>query len=157
MGTNNEQKIANKKFDEILEALETKDKEQLTALFSKESLRVAEEFDSSVNELFDFFEGEVESYDDWGAQEVSTSYENDEIIQIIESTYDVKTTDCEYRFAIIYIYKDTADSDNVGVKSLYVIKKEDDIDPEYAYWGDGKNTPGININVQNEWVKQYKE
>ena len=34
----------------------------------------------------------------------------------------------------------------MGIKSLYVIRFEDDTDPQMAYRGDGKNTPGVNIN-----------
>ena len=26
---------------------------------------------------------------------------------------------------------------------------EDDIDPQFAYWGDGKDTPGINIGTKS--------
>ena len=75
--------------------------------------------------------------------------ENDEILQIMDSTYDVKTTKSEYRITIQYVVKDTANNDNVGIHSLYIIKTAEDITSQSAYWGDGKHTPGINIGIKN--------
>ena len=145
----NDQKIANDKFEEIIEVIQSQNSDMLTALFSKESIDNEETFNNSVEKLFEYFTGTVESYDDWGACHVETTKEDDQILQIMESTYDVKTTECEYRFAVRYIAKDTVNSDNVGVQSLYVIRMQDDIYTEYAYWGDGKYTPGINIGIPN--------
>ena len=54
-----------------------------------------------------------------------------------------------YRIAIQDCVIDETNSANVGIWSLYIIKMEDDTDPSFAYWGDGKNTPGININIKN--------
>lgn len=147
--TDNDQRIANEKFEEILEVIQSENKERLRTLFSKESLKEAKAFDASVNELFDYFNGKVKLYDDWGGPFVETIQEDDCILQMMESTYDVETTECEYRFAIRYIIRDTTNINNVGIQSLYIIKLEDDSNPQYAYWGDGKNTPGININIKN--------
>ena len=52
----------------------------------------------------------------------------------------------QYRFAMEFMLQDTADADNVGIRSLYVIRLADDPNPQRAYRGDGENTPGININ-----------
>ena len=35
------------------------------------------------------------------------------------------------------------------INSLYIVIKSDDTDPNYAYRGDDKNTPGINIGIKN--------
>lgn len=145
----NDQKIANEKFEEILEAIKLENHEMLISLFAKETLDSVTGFNQTITELFDYYNGEVELYDDWGGPYVETSKESDEIIQIMVSTYDVKTTEGEYRFAVKYVHKDTTNIDNIGVQSLYIIKKEDDTHLEYAYWGDGKNTPGINIAIPN--------
>jgi len=144
-----EQKVANKKFEEILEVLQSQNGDSLYSMFSANSIKSTEGFDKTINELFKYFIGEVKSYDDWGACYVETSKENDEIIQVMESTYDVKTTAYEYRFAIRDIVINTVDSNDIGIQSLYIIKKVDDAYPEYAYWGDGKFTPGINIGIPN--------
>ena len=53
-----------------------------------------------------------------------------------------------YRIAIQSFTVDTANPNNVGIWSLYIIKAEDDEDPYSAYRGDGKYTPGIHINIK---------
>lgn len=65
------------------------------------------------------------------------------------ATYDVETTQDKYRFAMEYMLLDTADADNVGIRSLYIIRLADDTDPQFAYRGDEKYTPGININKKS--------
>jgi flavodoxin len=134
---------------EIIEAIQIKDKDKLTSLFSQESLNYAQSFDESINELFDYFDGEVVSYDDGGGPYVETTKDYNQILQIMESSYDVKTTECEYRIAIKNIVQNSTNAHSVGVQSLYIIKSEDDVNRQYAYWGDGAFTPGINIGIPN--------
>lgn len=45
------------------------------------------------------------------------------------ATYDVETTQDQYRFAMEFMLQDTADADNVGIRSLYVIRLADDPNP----------------------------
>lgn len=146
---NRDQKMADKRFDAVLDAIHNHDKDALVLLFSKESLSEVNVSDETVAELFEYFAGEVIEYYDWGGPYVEMTKENGQVIQIVESTYDVKTTVCEYRFAMRYISKNTIAPDSVGVESLYIIKKADDVDATYAYWGDGAYTPGINIGIPN--------
>ena len=141
--------IANEEFEKILQAVQIGDSDMLIELFSQKSIQNLKEFDKCVDELFEYFEGEVESYNDWGGPYVETIRENNQIFQLMESSYDVKTSECEYRFAVTYVVEDTNDSSNVGIQSIYVINSEYDTDLQYAYWGDGKNTPGINIGIPN--------
>ncbi|MBO5321264.1 MAG: DUF5104 domain-containing protein [Clostridia bacterium] len=141
--------VAKEKNEIILEALESQSNELLTMQFSTEYVNNTSGFSATVEELFDYFNGEVLSYNDWGGPLVETTKENDQVFQTMEATLDVQTTECEYRLAIKYVTKDTSNPKNVGVHSLYVIKANDDICLEYAYWGDGKFTPGINIGIPN--------
>lgn len=142
-------RIAHKQIEELLEAIQSKNKEKLISLFSENCLIKVQVLDESVEELFDYYEGCYESYDDGAGPFVETTKENDEIYQIMESSFEVKTTKCDYRFAIQYVTQDSTNADNVGIQSMYVIKMQDDTHLEYAYWGDGKNTPGINIAIPN--------
>ncbi len=145
-----DQEIANKRFDKALKAIRNKDKESLKSMFSKESIAVCSEgFNESIDRLFDYFQGDVKPYDDQCPLYVDTSREKDQVIKNIYSTYDVMTDKQTYRIAIQDCVIDETNSANVGIWSLYIIKMEDDTDPSFAYWGDGKNTPGININIKN--------
>ena len=141
--------IANARMEKVLEALQSKDESALKALFSKSAIADAKNFDGSIKSLFDYYEGNVISYDDKSALGVGETRENGHRQKEFNSTYDVKTSERTYRFAIQDFTIDTANPDNVGIRSLYVIKMEDDTDPLFAYRGDGKYTPGININIKN--------
>ena len=56
-----------------------------------------------------------------------------------------------YRIWLAWTEKDTANSENVGISSFYIINQEDDINLFAEYCGDAKETPGINIGIQNTW------
>lgn len=141
-----DQKKANNNFEKVLEAIEEENKDLLISLFAKETLKKVVSFDSTIDDLFDYFNGDVISYNDWGGPVVEITREDDQIIQTMDSTYDVTTTECVYRFSLRYISRDTTNTDNLGVHFLYITKLEDDTSPEHAYWGDGKDTLGINID-----------
>ena len=140
---------ANKTFDSLIDAIKNKDKSALTSLFSKNAVEPITDFDTQVTALFDFYEGNVASYDDWAGPYVEHSWEDDQELKVMYSTYDIDTGEQIYRLAIRTVVIDTLSPDNVGIWSLYIIKMEDDPTPNYAYRGDGKDTPGINIGIKN--------
>jgi len=134
--------------DKVLEAIKNKDNVELKALFSQKAIAQAEEFGQSIDDLIDYFQGDFVSYNDWGGPGSFDGLNDDGTgrnWKRIDSTYDVETSEQKYRFAIQEFVQDIADKNNVGVWSLYIIKMED-TDSQFAYWGDGKNTPGINFN-----------
>lgn len=102
-----------------------------------------------MKSLFDYYGGDFVSYNNWGGPGVEETREDGYRLKEFYSTYDVKTSERTYRFAMQDVTIDIVNPDNVGIRSLYVIKMEDDTDPLFAYRGDGKNTPGINMNIKN--------
>jgi hypothetical protein len=143
-------KKANKQFEKVIEALESKDTAMLTSLFSLNSIQTLDNFDESIEQIMNYYVGEKVSYNkDGGAALVESSVEDGEYIQTMQSTYDLYTTKGAYRVAIKSVSKDTVDPNNIGIHSLYIIKMSDDTYPEYAYWGDALFTPGINIGIPN--------
>ena len=149
MALTNDERIAKKKFEEVVSAIQMQDKESLKTLFSRTITENEDTLDEDTTRIMSYFCGEVVSYTDWDCLYVEDSKENGHIFQAMESTYDIKTTEDEYRLALRFVTKDTSCPDNVGIYSLYVIRKQEDILLTYAYWGDGKFTPGINIGIQN--------
>ena len=148
----NDQNIANARMDKVLEAIQNKDKDALKALFSPKAIAEAEEFDQSIIDLFDYFQGDFISYNDQSAINVEEGLNDDGTgrrWKALYSTYDLETSNQEYRIAIKDFTVDTANSNNVGIYSFYIIKLEDDPDPKIAYRGDDKYTPGINFNIKN--------
>lgn len=147
-----DKEIANESFEKILNAIQNQDNSALKNLFSKKSVAASYDFDGSMTALFNFFKGQMLSYNDWGGPNTSDGMNDDGTgrnWKSIQSTFDVETKEGNYRFAIKTFIKDTADSDNVGIHSLYIIKAENS-DIQFAYWGDGKWTPGIVIEQNIE-------
>lgn len=139
--------VANEKFDKILDAIQNQDKAALKSMFSKKTLAEVNDMDEKIHELFDYFQGEFVSYDDWGGPSGGDEKNAGNHLKRVELTYDVETSEQKYQFAFQDITIDTADKENVGIHSLYVINVEEIPNEErrFAYWGDGQWTQGIHI------------
>lgn len=128
--------IANARIEQVFETIQNRDKSNLKKMFSKSALNATDDFDESVTSLFDFFRGEIVSYDNWGGPQVTSKKNSGHNKKEMQSTYDVKTTEQKYRISIQEFLVDTENPDNVGVYSFSIIKAED-TDEEYAYWNFG--------------------
>ena len=142
--------IADQTLEQVMSAIQKEDKEALKNLFSKKCVADTEDFDAKVTALMDYYKGEMTSYNNWGALNTNEGMNEDgtgRSWKNLQATYDVDTDKTGYRVAFQTCVKDTADADNIGIYSFYVIKAED-MDMQIAYWGDGKWTPGINIDIK---------
>lgn len=131
----------------FLDAVEAQDVDQIKTLFAPNALTADDDFDESVDELFSYYEGQHESFGEGKGTQSSTQRSDGNARKEIEGTYDISTDKDDYRIAIKYVYIDTATPDNVGIWCVYIIKHEDDPNQGYAYRGDLKDTPGINIGL----------
>ena len=64
-------------------------------------------------------------------------------------TYDIKTSNDDYRLTFKFVTTDTNDINNKGIWSLYIIKSKNDANLDVAYRGDNEYTIGIHINISN--------
>ena len=137
--------IANKQFEDLIDAAKMQDADALKALFSQNVLNEVENIEESIQKLFDYFQGELVSYNNWGGPGVKAEMEYGDYQEVYDATYDFETAQDKYRLWMEIITVDTTDADNVGIRSLYIIRFEDDTRTDFAYRGDGEHTPGINI------------
>lgn len=138
--------MANDTLEKVLIAIQNKDTATLKSLFSVEAFKDEDDFNTKANDLFEFYQGDFVSYDDWGGAVGGEGLREDgKEWYAIQPTYDVKTSEQEYRIAFKEFTVNEFEPNKVGIWSLYIIKKSDDIDQNCAYRGDGKWTPGINI------------
>lgn len=145
----NDDEVANSKLEEMLSAIESKDKEKLESLFAKNALLEIKDFDDSAEELFNYYEGNYISYDDGAGADASETIDFGNKQKELYPKYEVQTSESKYRITMRMISVDTQNHDNVGVWSFYIIDAERDSDTYYAYWGDNKYTTGINVDVRN--------
>ena len=61
-----EGKRADTQVEKIISAIKNQDKEALKLLFSKKALEEAEDFDEEVDILFDYIQGDIESWEKEG-------------------------------------------------------------------------------------------
>ena len=141
----NNNQIANEQLEALLEAIQSKNAQAVKELFSDNAWAESGNMEKSILALFDYFQGELVSYKNWAGPSVHATKNHGEYWKSYDCTYDFETTQDKYRLAMEIITVDTADADNIGIRSLYIIRFEDDTDQNCAYWGDGEHTPGINI------------
>ena len=140
------------KLEELLEAIENQDSSAIMSLFSESSKENIEEFEASTKELINYYSGVHQSIDSLiGAPITHSRDEKTGEQRTLANAFEVTTSECVYRIWLAWNEKDTANSENVGINSFYIINKEDDINLFAGYCGDGKGTPGINIGIQNTW------
>ena len=141
----NDKQIANERFETLIDAIQTHNSDAVKAVFSNNILREVGNMEKSILVLFDYFQGELVSYKSWAGPSVHATKNHGEYWKSYDCTYDFETTQDKYRLAMEIITVDTTDADNIGIRSLYIIRFDDDTDQNCAYRGDGAYTPGINI------------
>ena len=140
------------KLEELLEAIVNQDSSAIMSLFSESSKENIEEFEASTKELINYYSGVHQSIDSLiGASITHSRDEKTGEQRTLANAFEVTTSECVYRIWLAWNEKDTANSENIGINYFYIIKKEDDINLFADYNGDAKETPGINIGIQNTW------
>ena len=141
----NSEEIAKARLEEAINALERRDKDALEAMFSKQALDESADFKNSVIDLFDLFQGKVESWEKSSGPTVFESNDHGHETMQISSYYYVTTDKQKYFFLLRDYPVDTDHADNVGLFLLLVVKAEDeekiwDGDQKILYDGDQKIT-----------------
>jgi len=115
-----EEKKADARMDQIVSAIKDKDNEALKSLFSKKALDETDDFVGGADSLFNFIQGDIESWERDG-------FASDESIDggkrswMIRFGFTVKTDKDLYQFFIIDYNVDTINPDNQGVYMLELI------------------------------------
>lgn len=130
----------------LTSAIANKESLNVKNLFSVGQISEIENFDNDIKLLEQYFTGSVTNIKK-SALSAENGLDGDWKEKYISASYEVKTTDDDYRLALKLCAIDTKYKENIGIWSLYVIKESKITYPEYAYWGDGKDKPGINIEV----------
>jgi len=142
------------KLGELLTAVEEGNKEAISALFSKTAKEQQDSFEEAAEDLIQYFEGFYTSASmTHGGPSTETRRDGNAKFKSYFCSFYVVTTETAYRVRMDWIGMDTYEGGeaNVGITSFYIIRAEDDIHLGSAYSGDGEDSPGIHIGVQNTW------
>ncbi len=126
-----DKKIADTRFQKIIEALENKDKESLKKMFSPNALKEANDMDGGIDYIINLYEGKIISKN--VAREGSGLNEDDERTSELKCKYTVTTDKDKYIVFFIDQLVDAKNPDNVGLYMLQIIKESDE-DNEFD-WG----------------------
>ncbi len=149
-----DEEIANEKISKIVEYINSEDEESLQSMFSKRALEEAEDFTEKAEQLFEFIDGDVISWEQPvnGAPGVSTFYNHGKTVKEVDSFYNIETETESYFFLLNDFPVDEENSNNEGINMLLVVREEnhDDIYEEGILYKDGKgiNPPGIYLPIQ---------
>lgn len=134
LNKSNEEEKADERIEQILSVINDKDRDAMKALFSKKALGEIEDFDSQVDYLLSFFQGDLMSWEKESLATYETIDYGEKTIKI-ESKYTVETDEDIYLFYIIDYTMDTINPNNKGLYTLRVIKAADK-EKEFTYWED---------------------
>lgn len=134
LNCSNDNEVADKCFENIIDDLGNKDKEGLKKMFSTKALKDANDIDGGIDYLMDFYKGEIQSKD--RAVVTNDSKSNGEKKTELDCMYTVVTDKDTYIVFFIDQAVDKKNPDNLGLYMLQIIKASDE-DNEFD-WGQGK-------------------
>lgn len=139
--------IADETVEIIIEAIENKDVDALTAMFSPEVLDEMdmELFHERTEELFSVWAGKLVEYDG----ELSTSKEtkSGNIIRKITGFYDIETTENVCHLLFVSTVQDEGNENAEGLSQIVYVTDEL-FQSEDFYWQYGNREPGIYIDTK---------
>ena len=138
---NDDSTVAAKRFEQILTAIESKDKDSLKAMFSEQALGESKTIDEDIDYLFSFFQGDVVSCEQEGGPITSLRIDYGSKTKEMKSWFVIKTTAQKYLAFILDYTENTVYPENEGIYALRIIKAENEA-TEFGYWQD-MNIPGI--------------
>lgn len=109
---------------QILDALQSGNKEMIRSSFSANAIAEAGNFDAQLDALFDFFQGDVQSWVQRGASESNNRHKHIRKSSF-NAWYQVDTASKSYLFFIVECTMDTEQPNNIGMQTLRVIHTED--------------------------------
>lgn len=122
----NDEKKAEAKLVKVIEAINNKDKDALRAMFSKQALDEANDFDDRMNDLIIFFQGAVDSWKKSSGPTVFESNNYGHVKKEVSSYYYVNTDKQKYFFLLKDYPVDIDHPNNIGLYMLLVVKAEDE-------------------------------
>lgn len=139
-----EDEILDEKVQNFIDLLDENDKESLKSLFAPAKIGCISNFDDSLDELFEYYDGvfKSKSHESKGTD---GDKNGDFTAKWYNLSYIITTSSEQYRLAIYWCTEYSTDSNYLGIWSLYIIKENEYPTPVYTYRGDGLWTPGINI------------
>ena len=115
-----------RRVEEIMRAIENRDREAIISMFSKQVIQDNQDIDKGIDYLFGLVEGEYESYKSNGSSMGRSNARIKIIYQEYRYDFYITTSKNEYYHNFIDRNIDSENPENVGVFSIVMFKSSDD-------------------------------
>ena len=126
----------------LLDLEQKSDCQGIIDLFAPSVAASSTNLKEAVEALIDFVQGDIVEIEGV-ATNVYESVEGKVRTTEYHASFDITTTQTNYRFALQFFTKDSS-PDNIGLHSLYAILEEN-TEARFAYWGNNEWKPGVII------------
>lgn len=137
LNKDNDEGKADARLEQIIKAINSRDKNFLKNMFSKQAQNEAVDLDGQMDYLLSFVQGNIESWETIVHGAAAESINSGSRIKKSSSWYYVNTDTQKYLLFFLECTVDTNHPENVGVYMLQVIKAED---KDTQFDGGGPNT-----------------
>ena len=117
---------ADKRMEQVFEALKAQDKEALTDLFSKKAKKDAPDFSDSVDTLFEFIQGNVESWERHVGPGALSGSEYGQRFNKVYTWYMLHTDEEDYVLFTLEYTVDTKGKKAGGLYTLWAVLASED-------------------------------
>lgn len=128
---NSEQKMADERIEEIIEALEQEDAKKLKDMFSQKTMMEVGDLDAQIKSLIEFYEGELEFYE--GTCDSSSQNRHGKKKLEIIGNYTIKTTEEEYEIKFYEWVKEYEFPEKVGIYKIQITSKETRTEKDFMW------------------------
>jgi hypothetical protein len=118
-------KKADARLEQVIEAIQNSDKDGIKAMFSEQALNEAKDIDERIDYLVTFIEGDIESWERIGGS-VKERNEYGHKTILSRFRFNVYTDKEQYLFSIREYTSYTDQPENVGLYSLKIYNVKDD-------------------------------
>lgn len=120
-----DEELTENRIKQIYDALKKKDKVAIKTLFSKKAIIEADNFDDRIDELLNFIQGNVVSWEYDGTYVVDEHIHYGDRTKLIEAWYGLTTDEQEYGIYVLDYPIDTIEPDNAGLYTLAIVREEE--------------------------------
>lgn len=135
-----------KYIDMTMNILQSGSVENVKTLFAPKVINDNTAFDENVENFFSYYSAEYTACTEIATDtDIQTDADGNMTKRFRMFSYSIDTADGKYSIAVRYCDKDTENSENVGLHSVYIRQGENSAD--HPYWGDGLWSEGISVDL----------
>ena len=145
-GFKSDEEIMDESIEKLINAICSKDRSALKSLLSQKALNEADNLDDKITMSFDLLQGEIVSCASGNDLGMSGYYEDGKGKKVLQSTFNVETTDGKYHIAILQTIRNDWNPDEVGIYAIWIVETPEFCETVSDWWmKDGEWVPGVAI------------